>query len=383
MCHTTTNQCSRKVEHGIIPEDTSLPYVPSEDFVYMPGERHNPTASRIARENNVSHGTVEKYAIYSRAIDEIADKEPDIVPKILGGKYKISHNNVVELSKLSAEDIKKVGRRIEKMNQPYVQYKNTRGIIPKKNVSGVGEPLPPAPSIKDMPAFDPDAEITGLTLTIPSWGSSIERVRTKSDLTIVSNGARQKLVNALSELALCLCPVEIFFNCAFGDAFSECLLCCFFELMSLVDDDQVAVLEQSLMLGGHEIEIMICHLEVDMVTAVHRFINEAFVSAVLSVFAVSTIAFDTDATFYRTGHFNAVEIESSLVEFLFCEKLKHCFVFSGGLLDSVYKIKITETAEIMLFAFSQNTDQWSVDEVIFHKRFASARVFSSFSTRIR
>ena len=190
-----------KVEHGIIPEDTSLPYVPSEDFVYMPGERHNPTASRIARENNVSHGTVEKYAIYSRAIDEIADKEPDIVPKILGGKYKISHNNVVELSKLSAEDIKKVGRRIEKMNQPYVQYKNTRGIIPKKNVSGVGEPLPPAPSIKDMPAFDPDAEITGLTLTIPSWGSSIERVRTKSDLTIVSNGARQKLVNALSELA--------------------------------------------------------------------------------------------------------------------------------------------------------------------------------------
>lgn len=189
---------TKQVENGIIPEDTTLPYVPEEVVERTPGERHNPTASRIANENHISHGTVEKYAIYSRAIDTIARKEPAIVPKILGGKYKISHNNIVELSKLPPEDIKKVGRRIERMKQPFVQYKNTRGIIPK--AAEQSEDVPPAPSIKDMPAFDPDAEITGLTLTIPSWGSSIERVRTKSDLTIVSDKARQKLVTALTEL---------------------------------------------------------------------------------------------------------------------------------------------------------------------------------------
>lgn len=190
-----------KVEKGVIDEDTTLPYVPNEEFQYMPGERHNPTASRIARENHVSHGTIEKYAIYSRAIDEIAGKEPTIVPKILQGKYKISHKNVVELSKLPAEDIKKVGRRIEKMNQPFVQYKNTRHVFGKTDLKKDAQNASPLPSIKDMPAFDPDAEITGLTLTIPSWGSSIERVRTKSDLTIVSDRARKKLVNALSVLS--------------------------------------------------------------------------------------------------------------------------------------------------------------------------------------
>jgi len=58
----------------------------------------------------------------------------------------------------------------------------------------------PAPSVKTMPAFDPDAEVTGLTLTIPSWGSLIERTRTKTNITIVSKQAKQKLSRALSDL---------------------------------------------------------------------------------------------------------------------------------------------------------------------------------------
>ena len=51
-----------------------------------------------------------------------------------------------------------------------------------------------------MPAFDPDAEITGLTLTIPSWASSIDRTRSKADLSIVSDKARDRLAEALTEL---------------------------------------------------------------------------------------------------------------------------------------------------------------------------------------
>ena len=60
--------------------------------------------------------------------------------------------------------------------------------------------IPAGPTVKDMPQFDPDAEITGLTLTIPSWGSSIERIRTKTDLSIVSAAARARLTDALKDL---------------------------------------------------------------------------------------------------------------------------------------------------------------------------------------
>lgn len=53
---------------------------------------------------------------------------------------------------------------------------------------------------KDMPVFDPDADITGLTLTIPSWTGSIHRIQTKTDLSIISSAARSALVRELHVL---------------------------------------------------------------------------------------------------------------------------------------------------------------------------------------
>ena len=55
----------------------------------------------------------------------------------------------------------------------------------------------PAPSVKDTPAFDPDAEITGLALTIPSWCSSMERVRHTINPDIVSENAKSRLRSSL------------------------------------------------------------------------------------------------------------------------------------------------------------------------------------------
>ncbi len=56
------------------------------------------------------------------------------------------------------------------------------------------------PAIKSMPAFDPDAEVAGLTLTIPSWTSSIERTKNAADLTTVSTLAKVRLEEALELL---------------------------------------------------------------------------------------------------------------------------------------------------------------------------------------
>ena len=52
-------------------------------------------------------------------------------------------------------------------------------------------------SVKDMPVFDPDAEVTGLTLTIPSWSGSIDRTISGTDLSIVSAEAKARLASAL------------------------------------------------------------------------------------------------------------------------------------------------------------------------------------------
>ena len=169
----------------------------SEKNVSVRNTRHQ-ISSRIAQENYISRASVEKYAIYSQALDIIAEKEPDIVHKILSGQYKIAHKNVVELSKLTAAEIRKIDRRMQKMQEPFVQYNKMRAIL-----AGFAKEIPgeePVPSVKDMPAFDPDADINVLTLTIPSWSSSINRVRTKTDLSIVSAGAKDRLVTELRSL---------------------------------------------------------------------------------------------------------------------------------------------------------------------------------------
>ena len=51
-----------------------------------------------------------------------------------------------------------------------------------------------------MPTFDPDAEVTGLTLTIPSWTSSIDRTKAAADLRTVSPSAKRRLEDALLSL---------------------------------------------------------------------------------------------------------------------------------------------------------------------------------------
>ena len=57
-----------------------------------------------------------------------------------------------------------------------------------------------------MPAYDPDAEFSSLTLTLPSWISSVNRVRTVSDISKTSYTARSKLSEALIHLK---CTIDV------------------------------------------------------------------------------------------------------------------------------------------------------------------------------
>ena len=102
---------------------------------------------------------------------------------------------------MEPSEMRKVVRKIEVAQQPFVQYNKTRREIQPLG-SDRSTPTKPKPSVKDMPAYDPDAEITGLTLTIPSWSSSIDRTKNKADLSSISDNARVRLAEALAELQI-------------------------------------------------------------------------------------------------------------------------------------------------------------------------------------
>lgn len=169
----------------------------------------NPTAERIGAEYHISHGTVEKYGRYSRAVDTIADVSPELAPQILTGSFKVSQDNLIALAKLDSQNMHRYARQLQSPpNEPYLRYLDTRKRLgdmaaPRPTVSPA-KPRPPLlpihTGIKNMPEYNPDAEVTGLTLTVPSWSSSIYRVLNQSDLRSITPQARDKLVVALSEL---------------------------------------------------------------------------------------------------------------------------------------------------------------------------------------
>ena len=95
-------------------------------------------------------------------------------------------------------------------DEPYLRYLDTHkrltGITPPPahpNAQATKERQPQIPihtGIKKMPEYNPDAEVTGLTLTIPTWGTSIHRVLDQSDLCSITPQARDKLILVLTDL---------------------------------------------------------------------------------------------------------------------------------------------------------------------------------------
>ena len=158
----------------------------------MPIPNRHVTAEEIGERNNVSYSTVLKYSTYARALEIIEQKTPGFIAKILSGKYKISHANIVEISRHSPAEIEKISSKLERNGLPYLQYNKARSVL--RNTA-----TPNVPSVKDMPVYDPDAPLTELALTIPSWISSLNRAKNNTDLSAVSAAAKQKLIAMLTE----------------------------------------------------------------------------------------------------------------------------------------------------------------------------------------
>lgn len=149
------------------------------------------TAERIGKEYNIAQATVRKYAYYAKTIDNLSKKDPELISELLSGKVKISYENIAKLSKKLPATFNNVKKQLSNKHSNFVSYSEARRIIPQKKNP---------PTIKDMPVYDPDAEISSLALTIPSWISSINRTLSMADLNKASNNAKTKLQNELKNL---------------------------------------------------------------------------------------------------------------------------------------------------------------------------------------
>ena len=156
------------------------------------------TRDRLGKEYRISHATVDKYGIYANAIDSLSRVDPELTPKILSGQVKISQENILELSRLSPSDVRRISAELAEDD---VAYSDTRNIVPKRKKVKKQDCLSlPEITVKNMPTYDPDAEILSLVFTIPSWISSIDRTRSAANFNEISDNACRRLEDELSKL---------------------------------------------------------------------------------------------------------------------------------------------------------------------------------------
>lgn len=163
------------------------------------------TREKLGLEYHISYGTVRKYCLYAQMIDTVSMTAPQLVASILTGKVKISHEHLIVLSQMPEKELQEMSEYLL-MEDNKVGYSKFRDMLGLGTGSAYGVGSPPKGSIKQMPAYDPDAEFSSLTLTIPSWISSVNRVRTASDISKTSFTARSKLSEALIHLK---CTIDV------------------------------------------------------------------------------------------------------------------------------------------------------------------------------
>lgn len=155
---------------------------------------------RLGTEYRLSTATVGRYGAYTRAMDKLSRIIPELVPKILSGQIKITHEKIIALAALPSQEIRgRCGFFLSEASE-LVPYSVSRQLVPDLEI--ISTPLSEAQSvtIKDMPAYDPDADIHSLALTIPSWVSSMKRTLSAAQFEEVSAAAKDRLRQEISGL---------------------------------------------------------------------------------------------------------------------------------------------------------------------------------------
>ncbi len=170
--------------------------------------RKTDIADDIGRRYNFGSSTVTKYGIYARAMDDLRQKSPEIVQTILNGKLRVSHENMIELSRLRIDEINGLKRLLDSGSIDRIGYSQLRHELRWQRLP-TGKPdsrrikrekASAEAGIKQMPVTDPDAELESLKFTIPSWSKTISRTMELTDFPSTSQDARSELKIQLSNL---------------------------------------------------------------------------------------------------------------------------------------------------------------------------------------
>ena len=147
----------------------------------------------IAKDMGSTYAVVERYSAYANTMDKIAKCSPTIFRAIIEGRIKVTLKETRALAHNDEETKRIIQNRLN--SEPEIKSRRGR---PKKVPEDTGISI--SMKIKEMPAFDPDMEIRGLALTIPTWMTAIARAEKKTDMKLASKYVKRQLTENLLQL---------------------------------------------------------------------------------------------------------------------------------------------------------------------------------------
>ncbi len=168
-----------------------------------PPADHNRTANMLRLEYGISTTTICMYGSYAAGIDAIRSKTKLLGDMLMSGEATASASTIAEMSECSKEELERISGMVKSEHLTHILPRDLfeHPAAQKKTKHGGTKKEPePRPVIKQMPKYDPDAEVLSLALTIPSWESSINRIFKNSDLGQTTPPARKNLTEQLSAL---------------------------------------------------------------------------------------------------------------------------------------------------------------------------------------
>ena len=158
------------------------------------------TSFQMGKEMGVQCGTLENRGAYARRLDLLTEKEPDLLNAVKIGDLTVSYAEAQRLSRTKEDQI---AREIKNfiLNNKHKKRRRYYIINEKKSVrKAPAQQVRLSVGIKDTPAFDPDMELQGLTLTVPTWIMVMEKAIKRSDMALVSEEAKTRLRTELMKL---------------------------------------------------------------------------------------------------------------------------------------------------------------------------------------
>ena len=160
---------------------------------------------------NISGGTVLKYGIFSKCVDNIRKNDPVIAKGILEGRIKVSHSNIMQLEGCSSWELKLIGNAINLDKECHIRSSDISKALSHR---AVADPITTSKfddsdlPIRKMPVYDPDSDISSLIYTIPAWINSVNRAQTNTDFQKISVVAKERTLMQLNRLLLAVISLE-------------------------------------------------------------------------------------------------------------------------------------------------------------------------------